>query len=257
MSSFFWSIVMMMFIFFMFGLVFVQQVTVFCSDISEEQLNAPIIEEILVNFGSVQVTMLSLFKVITGGDDWKHYYDQMAHVGPMAATIYLLFIAFTNIALMNILTGLFVENAIKLAEPDRDAVFLQKHKTHEKSVSELSALIKGIDLDGDGCISDDEFTKQMRSSSGELRTYLGALDVHEDEAAQFWRVLKANNVGEGVRVTDFIRGCVKLKGTASSIDMQALVYEIRHMHRKIYDIGEALEKNVSRAPGKQSNQFDI
>ena len=53
---------------------------------------------------------------------------------------------------MNILTGIFIEKALKLAQPDRERLALELRKDQLKQVNELTALVKNLDVDRSGTI---------------------------------------------------------------------------------------------------------
>jgi hypothetical protein len=235
MFSLFWSIVMMALILFMFGLCFVQSLTTYFAD-EGDSVDLVTRDRLLDHFGSVQAAMLSLYKVTTGGDDWSLYYDDAVLIGWMTSGLYLFFVAFTQIALLNILTGLFVENAMKLAEPDRSAEFSEQQRVYARQVKELEGILMEVDLDRSGYISEEEFQSQMREHHSRLRTYLGAAGVHEADAERFFKMLKSANFEQDVLIADFVGGCMKLRGTAQSLDMQALAFEVKNIHKRILDL---------------------
>ena len=56
-------------------------------------------------FGSFGVSILTLYKASTGGDDWSVAYQVIEPAGSIGCFTYLLFIAFVHFALINIITG--------------------------------------------------------------------------------------------------------------------------------------------------------
>merc|ERR1712032_1590657 len=67
--SLFWSIVMLLLMFYVFGIIFVQGVTDF---LREEESRQSRVGEILQDqFGTVLRAMITMFKSISGGDDWS------------------------------------------------------------------------------------------------------------------------------------------------------------------------------------------
>merc|ERR1712228_437793 len=94
-----------------------------------------------------------------------------------AAAFYLGFVFFTQVALLNILTGIFVEHAMKLAEPDREGIYAQQQKAHLKEVKELENIIDLMNLDTPGYITYSEFLTEMQDPKSKLRVYLGSLGV--------------------------------------------------------------------------------
>jgi voltage-gated sodium channel len=237
--SLFWSIVMMMLIFYMFGLVFVQNTAEHLSA-NEGLLSSTELRDLQRAFGSVQKAMLSLFMATTGGDDWSKFYAMLEPIGIVTCWVYLFFVSFTQIALMNILTGIFVENAMKLAEPDRQALFSQQQKERLKQVKELESIMREVDQDSTGHITSDEFHQEMRNTRGKLRTYLGSMGIHEGDAERFFMMLQTAHQGQPVANNLFVAGCLRLQGGAQSLDLQAVVSELNILHHDIRDIKKAL-----------------
>merc|ERR1719387_360400 len=145
---------MMLLIFFIFGTVFVQSVVSSLRDLQEggegaaSALADPEVESALRNhFGSVQASMLSLVMASTGGVDWINHYELIGTTGVLSKIVYLCFITFTHLALLNIMAALFIENALKLAEPDRELQALEHRKKQGKQVVELTKLCHEMDFD--------------------------------------------------------------------------------------------------------------
>merc|ERR1711971_224477 len=149
MFSLMWAIVMMLLVFFMFGLVFVQSAAGYVSD-SNGSLDSEEYARLAEHFGSVEQAMLGLFMATTGGNDWSVFYDALRPIGPQVSLIYLFYVAFSQIALLNILTGIFVENAMRLAEPDRQAVYADQQKQYNAKVAELQGILEITDRSHDG-----------------------------------------------------------------------------------------------------------
>ncbi|CAE8665450.1 unnamed protein product, partial [Polarella glacialis] len=64
-------------------------------------------------FGSLTISALSLFQGIAGGIDWKDLVNPLMNlVSPWAGLLLVGYIAFAILAVMNVVTGLFVENAM-------------------------------------------------------------------------------------------------------------------------------------------------
>jgi hypothetical protein len=232
---------MMALIFYMFALMFVQGTVTFLNELAasgelEGKLQEPQYKALILFFGNVEEAMLSLFKATTGGDDWSRFYDMLRTTGITNTGIFVFFVAFSQVALMNILTGLFVEQAMKLAEPDREALFLEKRKAELRSVQELAVICNDLDVDGNGYISEEEFLAQIQNVGSKLRTYMGALGLDKKDAELFFWMLKSANFNMAVEIRSFVAGLVKLKGGATSLDMQALVFQTRIIHRRLDDL---------------------
>merc|ERR1719277_2156651 len=106
--------------------------------------------------------MLSLFRTCTGGEDWTYFYDIVAVTGTPYALLFIFFIAFSQIAILNILTAIFVNNAMELARPDADTLAHEHRKKEFEAYEELQELCESITDAESGFISPEEFTSQLK-----------------------------------------------------------------------------------------------
>merc|ERR1719270_2129698 len=74
--------------------------------------------DIVLFFGSVLSGMVSLFQSATGGVDWSEVYDIVSLHSSMASTLFVSYIIFFQIAIVNIITSTFVDKTRRLG---RDA----------------------------------------------------------------------------------------------------------------------------------------
>lgn len=179
--------------------------------------------------------------VTTSGNDWSVYYVVLQPSGMVSSGAFLFYVAFMEIALVNILTGIFVENAIKMAEPDRTAISAEQQRQHYHTIVELEEMMKAIDTDGDGNITEEEFVKALDDDSGHMRTYLGSIGVHTADAKRFFCMLKAASFGKPIMIQTVVGGCMRLVEGAQAIDLQGLGCELRIMHKKFIDFGKEFE----------------
>merc|ERR1719491_1180913 len=70
-------------------------------------------------FGSIYAAMIILYKCSFGGEDWGAVASNLEHVGEGYFWLFLFFISFMTIAIMNVIMGIFVDTANKSAEKDR------------------------------------------------------------------------------------------------------------------------------------------
>lgn len=115
--------------------------------------------------------------------------------------------------------GVFVENSFKNAQPDRHTMALEQRRAHIKEANELHEILKSVDTDGTGNISEDEFIHLSKDSSapssarlaGEKQKQLASFELAVFSLESRWRVL-ASLVGmsrgqrTGVSVERFIMG---------------------------------------------------
>merc|ERR1740121_2321692 len=68
-------------------------------------------------FGSLGRTVLSLWQAMSGGADWDNMVGPMIiEVDPFLGVAFAAYIAFAILALMNVVTGVFVQTALQSAK---------------------------------------------------------------------------------------------------------------------------------------------
>eukprot|EP00418_Pyrodinium_bahamense_P017772 CAMPEP_0179106120 /NCGR_PEP_ID=MMETSP0796-20121207/49319_1 /TAXON_ID=73915 /ORGANISM="Pyrodinium bahamense, Strain pbaha01" /LENGTH=722 /DNA_ID=CAMNT_0020804127 /DNA_START=40 /DNA_END=2208 /DNA_ORIENTATION=- len=235
----FWSFVMLGFVFYIFGLVFVQGTTTYL--IQNPDIDSGERYLIVKNFGSVERAMLSLYKATTGGIDWENLFDApiIENMGTMNVLLFIFLIAFIQVALLNILTGVFVENALKLAKPDRETMALEHRKKEMSEAQELRDLCNSMDIDNSGTIDPEEFCANFRS--GKLRAHLQVLGLHIKDAEMFFEILLGDNSAREVSIDEFVAGCMRLRGTATGLDLESVLHLINCQNSYLRRFSQACE----------------
>jgi hypothetical protein len=242
-ASLTWSIVMMVLIFFMFGACFVQGSVVFLVD-ADLDPDAPQRTMIDLHFGSVEGAILTLFMAATGGDDWSQFYRALKPAGDGYCFMFLFFVAFTQIAFLNILTGLFVENAMKLAQPERDALALEDRKHSMEMAERLKSVCARFENDGDGMIELDEFVEMMKDEG--ILAQLRVLGIDVKDSYVFFKMLEDATHDSKVSIDDLVNGCLRMSGPASSFDLQRTLYENKARHTQQRKALKDLQKRTAR-----------
>lgn len=240
MQSLMWSIVMLLLIFYVFGLVFVQGAAVHLL-LHQKDMEQVEVDRILNEFGSVERAMLALYRSCTGGEDWTYFYDIIMTTGRPYAGLFIFFIAFSQIAFLNILTAIFVNQAMELAKPDRDTLAVLQRKKEIEAYEELRSFCRLMDEDGTGTISVADFEKHLKS--GRLGARLSILGLNVPDAAYFFDLLlhSANSEAQEVSCTDFVEGCMRMRGMATGIDLQSVDRTTRLVSKSV----RTLQKDMS------------
>merc|ERR1712136_572898 len=140
----------------------------------------------------------------------------------------------------NIITGIFVKEAMDMAHLDRD----------------LKVLFERIDADGGGTMSLEEFEAHMESD--ELRVLFSLLGLDVQDAVSFFKVLDVEGCNE-LQIEDFVMGCMRHKGN-STMDLECSVMDIKKMLKKqvvgVTELGKQVQRIASSLHPLRS-QFDI
>lgn len=231
-GSLFWTMIMLVFIFYIFGLIAMQGVSNYL--MAEPAVSQEMAEAMLRNFGTMQKSMLTMYKTGTGGADWEAFYDILEQAGTFYAVTYLFFTCFFHISVFNVLTGMFVERVMKLAEPDHDQNVMEWRKERQAQQYEVKKLCKLMDSDNSGTISWEEFEGHL--SDERVSAYFASLELDIKHAEMFFHTLVEANDGDEVDIDSFVEGCMQMKGTATSIDLHIVSVQIRNLHRHVKEL---------------------
>ncbi|CAE7812204.1 CCR3 [Symbiodinium sp. CCMP2456] len=95
-----------------------------------------------------------LFMSVSGGLDWGYASDIFIELESYyAAAGYLFFIALVALAVLNVVTAVFVEYAMKMAADDRDLVIQDTLAKRNKYMQDAMLVFKEADADGSGSIT--------------------------------------------------------------------------------------------------------
>jgi len=197
-------------------------------NIPEEQVIA-----IQSNWGSLSTAMLTLYMASTGGDSWKGMANSLMPVGYPYYLLFLLYISFFLLVVMNTLTSLFLEATIQNAEKDKNTMIRETLKKKKEYMQMASELFQTLDEDGSGEISEEEF--EMHAQDPEMVALASSLEIDVTDIAQFYDMLSCQGKFK-VDCETFIIGCMALKGTARSLDLQALLAMQRRAENTLLDI---------------------
>merc|ERR1719440_799985 len=101
---------MLVVFYYMFAVIFVHGAS---SYLARKDAKPGTSVKLVKHYGSVWKSMMSLYQASTGGADWWTLAEPLEDVGRIYHGLFLFFIGFVILALLNILTGLFVDRAMK------------------------------------------------------------------------------------------------------------------------------------------------
>merc|ERR1712118_244730 len=115
-KSLVWALVMLAIILYVFGICF----TSFASTFSRDQPDHPYTPAVATHFGDLYATITTLLESMLNGMGWSVVADTALEMGYVEFVLFYFFIFFSMLAVMNVITGVFVENAIQSAKSQRD-----------------------------------------------------------------------------------------------------------------------------------------
>jgi hypothetical protein len=240
-----WCLVLICFTQYSFAMVFVQ-------GFSDYLLVAkPSPERIAVikgTFGSVQTSMVSLLMAVTGGEDWGKYYHVIQWTESWRAWVFVFYIAFFLIVILNIVTGTFVNKAFNIAKPDHEMLIAAKRTQEIEHAQNLYQLFQDADVDGSGMVSKDELVKLVEKERHTLLEYMGLQGIDADAV---FDMLTGSREDEQMSIDTFVLGLMQMTGPPQTIDVHLAEHRIMSM------IGELQEALNIAGSAKQLARYDI
>jgi len=203
MRSLFWTIFILFFTTYVFGM-YITQVVAEHGETHPEDVKGE--GDLGLYFGSIQTTVFKLYQTMFNGDDWYKLTDPLIQdISPWLGFIYCLYIAFTVICLLNVITGVFLNSAMQTAEDDKN----------RRMLNQIRDMFIAGDADGSGQLNISEFEAHL--DNPDMRLYLRTIGLIPDEAAELFYLLDRDNSGQ-ISASEFVHGCMRLRGYAKAVD---------------------------------------
>lgn len=208
-------------------------------------------------YGDLLMSMLTLFQSVTGGLDWNDALRPLTdEIHPMLALVLGVYIAFTVLAVMNVVTGVFVESALLSANHDQ-AMYMVNN------MREL--FLKANDGNPCGSMVWEKFKTLLGTK--QMRDFFKAIDVDMNvhAAHSIFQLLDMDKSGS-IELDEFVTGCSRLRGQARALDINVMLYEMREMSstmrrrfhaetKRLVQMGQSL-KGLSRPVSRHGEGED-
>lgn len=194
-------------------------------------------------YGSLFKSMYTLFTAVTGGNDWSDLVTPLLTMDPMLGYVFVMYVTFMFFAVLNIVTGVFVEGAIRTAKDDNDLVIRQEMASEEAFLKEMRLIFSLADRDDSGTLSAEEVEDSFEDERTRLRLKRLGLDVAD--VNNLFKLLDTNDSGQ-VGCDDFVLGCLRLRGESKSIDTMTLMYENKRMMKTFSNGLKVLEDQIGQ-----------
>jgi hypothetical protein len=141
----------------------------------------------------------------------------MQDISIVFAPFFCFYISFAVLALLNVITGVFVESSLKSAKKDNDLFMIGNvREAFKNAVSD--------DDRGSKVMTWEKFESQLDQQT--MQAYFKAIDVDPSEARGLFRLIDIDDAG-AVDFEEFLTGCLRLRGPAKALDLQLLMHDVR------------------------------
>eukprot|EP00929_Paragymnodinium_shiwhaense_P060179 TRINITY_DN30080_c0_g2_i1.p1 TRINITY_DN30080_c0_g2~~TRINITY_DN30080_c0_g2_i1.p1 ORF type:complete len:698 (-),score=195.64 TRINITY_DN30080_c0_g2_i1:363-2456(-) len=247
-KALFWSLLLLALLTYAAGVCFTQMVNERRLGLGPDALQAEELVHLDKHFGSLASAVLSIWECISGGMEWERVATLlMNNVSTWTAVAFVLYVAFCTLAVLNIVTGVFVEYAMTSVSEEKD-VDVAKN---------VIQLFKKSALNENGELSWEVFQESL--ATPEVQQLFQTVNVDRSEAHGLFKLIDTEKAG-AVGPDQLMNGWLRLRGPAKSLDMQLLIYEVEELHRdmimKTRALG-ALAEQTQELVEKMQEQQDL
>jgi hypothetical protein len=228
-----WSIVMLTMILLMFSLFLVLRLTAFLEEEESSSMvpgpsgQIDVADAIEMHYNSIGNTMIVLFMVVTGGNDWSSYYYPLVPTGVVNWMLFLFFVAFSQIALLNIILGVFVDAAIKDMAADHEET-AEANAEHQKEVTQtLRDMCYELDTDEDRKLSSAEWHRALRKPK--IEDQLEMMNFRVSEVRELLDHMCTEAQEDAIDIEAFVDTVMRFKGSSSCYDIQLVLSGIQEL----------------------------
>eukprot|EP00930_Biecheleria_cincta_P058457 TRINITY_DN44289_c0_g1_i2.p1 TRINITY_DN44289_c0_g1~~TRINITY_DN44289_c0_g1_i2.p1 ORF type:complete len:600 (-),score=109.80 TRINITY_DN44289_c0_g1_i2:179-1936(-) len=243
-KSLIWVMLILFLLFFVFGTSFASATTSHLDTL--EKWRDPDNADLILYFGTLGVSIISLYQAMSGGNDWAVYFDALSRLGLFAQSFFILFITFAIMCVVNIVTGVFVDSALAANTQDKKMVVQEELEVKKQKLNQIRDLFDELDTDDTGVFDCDEFERRL--SDERVRAYLASLQLDATDATALFRLLDSDQSNE-VSIDEFVNGCYRLMGEATSFDAKLMQYEVTFLKDAMAEVRTLCRQFAQQSDG--------
>jgi len=140
---------------------------------------------------------------------------------------------------------------MKCAIPDLETQALAEMREYVDKGDELHSLLSSADTDRNGKLSVEEFRQKL--SQPKVLAQFATFGLNVKDAQMFFELLLAeSSEQDGLPLDHFVDGCLRMRGSATSIDLQLLHFRVAVMAKDNFEFNTSclrqLEQIVNSVP---------
>jgi hypothetical protein len=240
-----WACLLLLVIMYMYGVLILMVV----GDELRTRVDSPAdtnhdadIDAILMYFGDLVTAVWTLFQAILRGMDWGDAADALSSLSWAVGYSFGVYVAFSILCVLNIITGIFIDNVTKTAQSDADTVWMEENENREKVNKEIEDLFESADTDKNGYVDFTEFCLHLSKWEMQAALQRMGVPIGTETAGGLFTLLDFDGNGM-IKVEDFSTILPQLHGQARAIDMAKLKHDTKKMGQRLNDLCEICERN--------------
>mmetsp|Transcript_59457 Transcript_59457/g.105762 ORF Transcript_59457/g.105762 Transcript_59457/m.105762 type:complete len:614 (-) Transcript_59457:325-2166(-) len=209
-------------------------------------------EDLFYFYGTFSKTIMTMFQILFA--NWipcaRVLIDNVSEAWTLVFIFYRCLVGF---AVMSVISAVFVQSTMKVAQQDQDILIAQKQRDKEAMGKNLKKLFDEIDTSGDGNLSHDELMAVVNNPK--MALFMNALEIDTKDLQTLFHLL---DDGDGEISTDeFLGGIGRLRGPAKALDMAAVMSGMNKLDAAVQRIEEKVSPNKKKVASRKTVGLSI
>lgn len=207
-----WAVALLLLVTYVFGVTFMQ--------LSAAHLTGSNGQDslLITYYGTLSRTILTLFMTISGGMLWNEALRPLSEIHWVVDILFLFYIFSTVFCCLNIMTGIFVDNAQVSKKTDETVVRQEWEKERRQWIADAAELFYKVDSDDTGEVTKTKLTSNLYTDK--VQTLLRKLGIHADgyTPSELWELMDLGGSGT-VMQAEFAHAVRQMTGQGRGIDI--------------------------------------
>ena len=228
-----WMVLLVLAFVYVYSLVLTESIWDTCTD-DEMSL-------VCAKFGNVLSSMMTLYQIMYSGLLWGDLWNEVRFMEWYIQGVFLSYIGFALMVLVNTVTSFICSLQSTVSKREREVLIDNEMDYNERLVRQLYVIFKDFDQNGNGAISWAEF--QLALEDERMHAFLNALELDMSDAVKVFQILASEKTG-AIEESDFLLGCLRLRGGATAVDMVRMQMEQEWMRGALLQLKELMQKTL-------------
>eukprot|EP00445_Apocalathium_hangoei_P039191 CAMPEP_0203942194 /NCGR_PEP_ID=MMETSP0359-20131031/78436_1 /ASSEMBLY_ACC=CAM_ASM_000338 /TAXON_ID=268821 /ORGANISM="Scrippsiella Hangoei, Strain SHTV-5" /LENGTH=260 /DNA_ID=CAMNT_0050872873 /DNA_START=149 /DNA_END=931 /DNA_ORIENTATION=+ len=194
-----------------------------------------------LHYGTPTRSFWTVFELTMSGG-WPTWSRRLIEeVSGWFALFFFIYVSSVVFAMTRIISALFLKDTLAVAANDTEMMIQQKASEKQAYAEKLLQVFYAADISGDGLISEKEFMDLL--THPDITHYLAFLELDATESKQlFYLLAETDNT---ISVEEFVKGAMRLKGTARSQDVVMIMHDVTSLKKSILSLGLDLRASIA------------
>jgi len=221
-----WAVLFLAVVLFIFAVIFLNAVSTHL-DNSDLVDVVSFVHVFRLYFGSLPMTMLTLFMSVFGGVDWWVIAEALLSISVWYVVLFLAFMSVTVLAIMNVISAIFVNDAMETASMDMDLRLKAEVERTRLMVATLTSIFNDMSFRGEW-VTPQEFSTQMERE--DMKLFCSSIGLYFTNYDSLFKLLDVDDNGV-LSIDEFVIGFLRLRGGSMMIDMEVTMQEMKALVR--------------------------